>query len=95
MITALIPGVGTGLVLIPGILYLFINENIFGTVGLSVWGIVIVGLVDNLLRPKLVGDDLALHPLLVLLAIIGGAVLIRADRTFPWTNYHEFTLCLY
>ncbi len=82
MITALIPGVGTGLVLLPGILYLFINENIFGTVGLSVWGIVIVGLVDNLLRPKLVGDDLALHPLLVLLAIIGGLFLFGPTGLF-------------
>ena len=72
---ALVPGVGTGLVLIPGVIYLFIVENMFGTVGLAIWGIVFVGLVDNLLRPKLVGDALELHPLLILLSIIGGLIL--------------------
>lgn len=72
---ALVPGVGTGLVLIPGVIYLFIVENMFGTIGLAIWGVVFVGLVDNLLRPKLVGDALALHPLLVLLSIIGGLIL--------------------
>lgn len=72
---ALIPGIGTGLVLIPGILYLFVIGNMFGTIGLSIWAVVFVGLVDNILRPKLVGDALALHPLLILLSIIGGLVL--------------------
>lgn len=75
VITALIPGVGTGIVLLPGILYLFVTGNIVGTIGLTVWGVAIVGLVDNLLRPKLVGDALSLHPLLVLLSIIGGLFL--------------------
>ena len=75
VITALIPGVGTGIILLPGILYLFLTENIVGTIGLTVWGVVIVGLVDNLLRPKLVGDALSLHPLLILLSIIGGLFL--------------------
>jgi predicted PurR-regulated permease PerM len=75
VITALIPGVGTGMVLVPGILYLFITNNIVGTIGLTIWGIVIVGLVDNLLRPKLVGDALSLHPLFILLSIIGGLFL--------------------
>lgn len=75
VITALIPGVGTGIVLLPGVLYLFITDNIFGTIGLIIWGIIIVGLVDNLLRPKLVGEALSLHPLFILLAIIGGLFL--------------------
>ncbi len=75
VITALIPGVGTGIVLLPGILYLFITHNIFGTIGLTLWGVIIVGLVDNLLRPKLVGEALSLHPLLILLSIIGGLFL--------------------
>jgi predicted PurR-regulated permease PerM len=72
VITALIPGVGTGIILLPGILYLFITSSVVSTVGLTVWGVLIVGLIDNLLRPKLVGTDLSLHPLLILLSIIGG-----------------------
>ncbi len=72
VITALIPGVGTGIILLPGILYLFITGPLFATIGLTIWGVLIVGLVDNLLRPKLVGDAMALHPLFILLSIIGG-----------------------
>lgn len=75
VITALIPGVGTGIIILPAVLYLFITNNMIGTVGLTIWGIVIVGLVDNLLRPKLVGEALSLHPLLILLSIIGGLFL--------------------
>jgi predicted PurR-regulated permease PerM len=75
VLTALIPGVGTGVIILPGILYLFINENLIGTIGLTVWGVVVVGLVDNLLRPKLVGDAMSLHPLFILLSILGGLFL--------------------
>lgn len=75
MITALIPGVGTGVVILPGVLYLFITNHIIGTIGLLIWGILIVGFVDNLLRPKLVGEALSLHPLFILLSIIGGLFL--------------------
>ncbi len=75
VLTALIPGVGTGLIIIPGILYLMITGNMTGTLGLIIWGTVVVGLIDNLLRPKLVSNDLQLHPLLIFLSIIGALFL--------------------
>jgi predicted PurR-regulated permease PerM len=71
-LTALIPGLGTGVVLLPAILYLFITEQTLRAVILMAWGGIIVGLIDNLLRPKLVGDAMSLHPLLILLAMLGG-----------------------
>lgn len=71
-ITALIPGVGTSLVLVPSILYLFFTGETFSAGGLLVWGIVAVGLIDNILGPKLVGRGTELHPFLILLSIIGG-----------------------
>jgi predicted PurR-regulated permease PerM len=72
VIAALIPGVGTSLVLIPAILFLFFNSEIFRAIGLLVWGAVAVGLIDNFLGPKLVGRGIQLHPLIVLLSVLGG-----------------------
>jgi predicted PurR-regulated permease PerM len=71
-VAALIPGVGTSLVLIPGILYLFLTGNAFGGFGLLAWGLLAVGLIDNLLGPKLIGSGMQLHPLAVFLAVLGG-----------------------
>ncbi len=75
VLTALIPGVGTGLVIVPGILYLVVVGKAYAAIGLIAWGTVIVGLIDNLLRPKLVGNALSIHPLLIFLSIIGGLFL--------------------
>lgn len=75
LMTSLIPGVGTGVIILPGIIYLIITGHLFSAIGLTLWGVLIVGLVDNLLRPKLVGDALQVHPLLILLSIIGGLFL--------------------
>lgn len=71
-ISALIPGVGTSLVLIPGIVFLFLSGNNFGGIGLLIWGTFAVGFIDNLLSPRLVGKGMKLHPLLVFLSVLGG-----------------------
>lgn len=71
-IAALIPGVGTALVFLPAVLYMFFTGEIFNTVGLLIWGVVAVGLIDNVLGPKLVEQGMRLHPFLILLSILGG-----------------------
>ena len=71
-ITALIPGIGTALVLLPAILYLYASGATLSAVGLLLWGMTAVGLVDNFLGPKLVGRGVRLHPFLILLSILGG-----------------------
>lgn len=71
-IAAVLPGIGTTLVLAPAIIFLFITGNIFGSAGLLVWGMTAVGLIDNFLGPILVGKGMQMHPLLVFIAIIGG-----------------------
>lgn len=72
--SALIPGIGTSLVLIPGVVYLFIIGATVPATGLLVWSVVAVGLIDNFLGPKLVGRGMQLHPLVVLLSVFGGLV---------------------
>lgn len=71
-IMALVPGIGTALVITPAIIFLFLTGNTFGGVGLLAWGLTAVGLVDNILGPKLVGRGMQLHPLAVFLAVLGG-----------------------
>jgi len=71
-IAALIPGIGTMLVLVPAILFLFLKGDIFSGVALTAWGVVAVGLIDNFLGPKLIGRGMQLHPLIILLSVIGG-----------------------
>lgn len=72
VVAALVPNVGTSLSLIPAVIYLFVTGQTGQAIGLTIWGAVAVGLVDNFLGPKLVGRTTKLHPVLVLLAVIGG-----------------------
>lgn len=71
-IGALIPGIGTALVIAPAVLYLAVVGNIGGAIGLAIWGVLAVGLVDNLLLPKLLGSRARIHPLFILVSVLGG-----------------------
>lgn len=71
-ISALIPGVGTSLVLIPATAYLFLTGQTVSGVGMLLWSVLAVGLIDNLLAPYLVGRGAQVHPLLVLFSVLGG-----------------------
>lgn len=74
-VAALVPGAGTSLVIIPSVLYLFLTGSTAAAIGLAVWGIAAVGLIDNFLGPKIVGRGMQLHPLAVLLSALGGIAL--------------------
>lgn len=71
-IASLIPSVGTALVFIPMILYSLLAKNLIITVGLAIWGFVLVGLTDNLIKPFLMRKGTGLHPLIVFLSVVGG-----------------------
>jgi predicted PurR-regulated permease PerM len=64
--------VGMGLIMIPAITYLALTGATGAAIGLTLWGIIVVGLVDNILSPILVGGRTKMPELLVLLAILGG-----------------------
>ena len=74
-IAALLPGVGTALVIVPAVVYLFVSGHVYSGLGLTAWGITAVGLIDNLLGPKLVGQGMQLHPLAVFVSVLGGIAL--------------------
>lgn len=72
VIAALVPGVGTSLVIVPGVLYLFFTGETTHAFGLLLWGSACVGMIDNILGPKLIEKNLNIHPLLILLSVLGG-----------------------
>jgi predicted PurR-regulated permease PerM len=72
----LIPGVGTTIVTVPAIVYLFFVGEIFSAVGLLVWSVLIVGLVDNLIGPYLISRGNNLHPFIILISVLGGISLM-------------------
>ncbi len=74
-LAALIPGVGTSLILIPAVLYLTATGGFGHALGLFLWGVLLVGLIDNFLAPRLMGKGAQLHPLAILLSVLGGVIL--------------------
>lgn len=69
---AMIPAVGTGLVIVPAVAYLALMGHMNAAMILAVWGLAIVGTVDNLLRPMLIGRGIKIHPLIILFSALGG-----------------------
>lgn len=76
---SLLPYIGTSVIWLPAALFLILNgyanmETALITKGLllMLYGIFIIGTIDNILKPKLIGDRSGLHPVLVLLSVVGG-----------------------
>ena len=69
---SLLPAVGAALVWGPVALYLLSTGSIGAALGLVAWGVLVIGLVDNVLRPILVGKETRLPDYLVLIATLGG-----------------------
>ena len=72
VILSLIPVVGAGLIWAPVAIYLFATGDWGKGLILTGFGAGVIGLVDNLLRPVLVGRDTKLPDYLVLLSTLGG-----------------------
>lgn len=73
---SLLPAVGAALVWGPIALYLLANGAVWQGLALVAFGTLVIGLVDNLLRPKLVGRDTKLPDWLVLVTTLGGIALL-------------------
>jgi predicted PurR-regulated permease PerM len=71
-LAALVPALGASLVTIPSILFLFFNGYATGGFILLGWSILSIIFIDNMLAPVLINRGLKLHPIITLLAILGG-----------------------
>ena len=75
ILASIIPGVGASIVWLPAALIMLILGNVWEAVMIILVGALIIGTIDNLLRPVLVGKDVSIHPLLVLFSTLGGIAL--------------------
>jgi predicted PurR-regulated permease PerM len=69
---AFLPIIGIGIVFIPAAIYLFLKGRIASGIFFIVFYVVLSGGVEYFFKPKLVGQRVKMHTLLVFLAIIGG-----------------------
>ena len=70
--TALIPVVGTAIVWLPSVLYLVFAGQTAWAVGLLLWSALVVGNIDNVLRPLLIGGKAGIPLPLLIVGILGG-----------------------
>ncbi len=71
-VLSLLPAVGTGLVWVPIAAYLLATSATWRGIGLVAYGVLVIGSVDNVLRPLLVGKDTRMPDYVVLLSTLGG-----------------------
>ena len=72
---SLLPAVGAALIWAPVALYLLAIGQLWQGLGLIGFGVFVIGLIDNVLRPILVGKDTAMPDYVVLIATVGGLAL--------------------
>ena len=72
---SLLPAVGAALVWLPVALYFLATGGLAQGLGLIAYGVLVIGLVDNVLRPLLVGKDTKMPDYLVLISTLGGMAL--------------------
>jgi len=73
-IGALIPGIGTTIVFVPAVAYLIFTGAHLPALFLAIWGILAVGMIDNIIGPYLMSRGNNVHPFLILLSVLGGLV---------------------
>jgi predicted PurR-regulated permease PerM len=74
-VLSFLPAVGAGIVWVPAAALLFLTDRLWEGAVLIVFGIVIIGLADNVLRPILVGRDTQMPDYLVPVTTLGGLAL--------------------
>jgi predicted PurR-regulated permease PerM len=74
VVLSIIPGIGSGLVWAPAAIILAATGHVGKAIGLAVFCGLVVGSLDNILRPRLVGKDTQLPELLIFFGTLGGLV---------------------
>ncbi len=72
---SVIPALGSALVWVPAAIVLAFSGSYLKAIGLVLWCGLVVGSLDNVLRPRLVGKDTQMHDLMIFLGTLGGLAL--------------------
>lgn len=75
-VASFIPTVGTSIVTVPAILFLFFTGMPLHALGLLIWSSVIVGTIDNILSPYIISKDTEIPSLFILFSILGAVSLM-------------------
>jgi len=74
-VLSIIPSIGSALVWFPAAVILGVTGHTTAGIGLAVFCIIVVGSLDNLLRPILVGKDTQMHELMIFFGTLGGILM--------------------
>lgn len=77
-LASFIPTLGTSIVFIPAVLFLFFSGMQLQALGLLIWASILVGTIDNILAPYLISKKSEVPPLFILFSILGGISLMGA-----------------
>jgi len=77
-VLSIIPGVGGALVWVPAAIILAATGNFWTGAALAAFCAFVIGSVDNLMRPTLVGRDTQMHELMIFLSTLGGLMFFGA-----------------
>ncbi len=69
---SMIPMAGAFVVWVPAALYLLLTGSYVKAIALAIWGVLVIGSIDNFLSPRLVGRRARLHELLIFFSVLGG-----------------------
>lgn len=78
LFAAFIPSVGTALVTFPLIGLLVLSGYVWQPIFLTIWAILAIGLIDNLLNPLLIRNGVQLNGVLIFISLIGGMFVFGA-----------------
>jgi predicted PurR-regulated permease PerM len=101
IIMAVVPVVGCSIIWGPAGILMLLSGQIWEGVLILASGVLVISMVDNVLRPILIGKDVEMHPLLIFLSSLGGIVLfgfsgfvigpiIASMLLAIWDMYEEF-----
>jgi len=72
LIVALVPAVGAGSVVLASAAIMYLGGHPYSALFLVLWGILAVGLIDNIVKPYLIRGGIELHGAVVFFALLGG-----------------------
>lgn len=72
-IVSMLPYIGPGIVWVPIVVFKYINGDVNNAIGLTIFSLILITVIlDWLIKPKLIADRANVHPIIILLGILGG-----------------------
>jgi predicted PurR-regulated permease PerM len=73
-VLAILPGIGCSIIWAPAGAIMLLSGHLWQGIAILTFGVLVISLGDNMLKPLLIGNDVEMHPLLIFLSTLGGLV---------------------